>query len=264
MKKLAVIGSGPAGMFAGWAGIWSGWHVTFHTPAWVKAKSSSAGVFFLHHDLGLPLRSAKVDVRYFGGEPEDYRRKIYGEADVVSSLEKIWDDDDETYWDGAQAIDMVWDIMETARQSGAVEVVDHAANADFVKLAKFTYDAVVNTAPLNALLDIALPYRDAWVHVGAAPPDESYMLYNAHPGMPWYRAAAAFGRFTLEYNEKPPEPRTVFPVRKVMPITPAQRAEIEAEFEGVLLTGRFGAWDKSKLSHHAFNDTADLLEKLDE
>jgi len=253
--KVAVLGAGPAGLLASWAVIDAGHELTTFEKSPRKPDGLTAGVYYLHSDCNLPLRRREVDVIGSGGTTEEerrenYRRKVYGEQTVPVSIPGHRQTD--IAYDGMQALALCWDVVHPFIVH---EKLRHWI--DVVGLSK-NYDLVVNTVPLNALLpDIEWRYEQATIYRGVAPPDESYMLYQASPAVPWYRASAMFGVFTMEYamtyrdesmRLPPKEEGQYVRVKKVidtpesMPVLP----------DNVMLTGRFGAWSKSNLSHHAY------------
>lgn len=259
MKDVVVLGSGPAGTFAALAALDAGARVSVFGlgETYMRPNSGAAGVFLLADDIGLPLRSAQVSIIGRGGMPCDYSTKVYADPDMPNSfgVGRRW----QRYYDGAQALDMAWDIVHSA----ATYERKDANVLDAIEFAKHC-DLVVNTIPLDALMGggVKLPCVPAWVYKGEAPVDEAYMLYHANETVPWYRASAAFGRFTLEYAHKPlmlgPGFSPYTHLRKVMPSPIADKFKASAP-ANVLFTGRFGAWDKRKLSHHAYTDTLSAL-----
>jgi hypothetical protein len=250
MKRVTVLGSGPAGLFAALAALDYGAIVTVRTLSWQQPTANNAGVFVLESDINLPLRKREVRIIGTGGDGRDYSQKLYGDAEHPNSFPGWCIDgspyaDYETKYDGVQALGMAWDIVQ-----GGVAIEEKPVT--LADIEQIDADLVVSTVPYNLLANLPhLSYRCAWVRDGEAPADESYIMYNAHPHVPWYRASAVFGRFTLEYATEQPGLRMV---RKVM-----RRSKPLPAIDRVLFTGRFGAWDKSKLSDSAYHDTMNAL-----
>lgn len=260
-KTATILGYGPAAMFAAWGALYSGWKVRIIAESFAKPMAgATAGVFVLHDSMELPLRSARMTIRTFGGSQEDYRQKVYGEGDLQVSMPNPGLATGQLIWDAEQAIDMADDIIRSAlpefhsyRFSGDYEDVEND-----VRRAFGVDGPVISTLPLINFAPALCQVTTTFVTTGEAPADECYMLYNAHPDMAWYRASAAFGRFTMEWVENPrlvgPEAR---PVRKVV----ARLDDVEPGPAGFKLVGRYGRWEKGYLSHQAFEDAIEFLRK---
>lgn len=259
-RRVAVVGSGPAGLFAALAAINEGARVDIHTPHWAK-PAVPPGVFVLHDAMGLPLPSAQyMEVRRYGGDAAAYANKVYGDSTHPTSWSRQGPG---LVYDGARAIGLVWDILK-----GAVSITERSCRMDDVlRMADGgEYDLVVNTAPLSVLSDqwALLPLTNAWVYTGTAPSDECYMMYHANPCVPWYRASAAFGRFTLEFSTLTMA-RNYFgaDIRLAMVNKVRHASDLKLpERPRLVYTGRQGAWDKDKLSHHGYSDTLRALRTL--
>lgn len=250
--KVAIVGSGPAALTAMWAAMQRhDTSIDMFSPA--DDGPLNAGVFYLHDPMDLPLRVQEIEIRGFGGTAADYAAKVYGDSTVETSFPVSADL--ANAWDAMQAFELLRDVRDTSaigriKQSIAWQDFDHLSQQ---------YDLVVNTAPLSALgLSIDLtqsPWSSsAWVKAGVAPADECYMLYSAHPAVEWYRCSAVHGRFTMERATRPVDEtgwRRVVKVER----TPAL-GQLPAN---VLLTGRNGAWDKHKLTHHVFDDVIEAM-----
>ncbi len=251
--KIAIVGYGPSALFAGWAALqFRDTKIDFLSPTF-RQERTNAGVFYLHDSLGLPLRRATVDISGFGGCADDYSQKVYGRAGIPNSFPDARRTQE--VFDAQQACALVRDIVET---SGCRRIERAVKWHDFEVLA-ISYDLVINTAPLYALGNhtflLEEPYsRPAWVKVSQAPPDESYVLYSAHPEVHWYRCSAVFGRFAMETVRPPVEGA---PSAKLW----NRVLKIEQNFDAakelpanVKCVGRFGSWTKSALSNDAFDD----------
>lgn len=219
----------------------------------------SAGVFYLHSDIGLPLRKTHFRTSGFGGTAKDYASKVYRAPLLKTSFPSrpYYSD----AWDGHQALDLVWDIVQTHAkvERRRVNYSDVALQA---RMSQSTL--VVNTIPLDALAHPEDGYTGKWnsqtvfIHTGVAPEHESYVIYSAHKDALWYRASAMFGRFVMEFQTKPShEKAKVYPVKKVFPSSDA--LDCLGTLPNLLLTGRYGAWDKDKLSDSAYRDVSEWL-----
>ena len=258
MSKVLVLGGGPSGLLAAWGAMCAG-----HEPEIIDRNPLSAekwqpkGAFFLHDDCRLPLRETKVQIIPVGTKkPIDlvaaYRKKVYGGENSGLTVSIPPGKLNVVAYDGGQAVRMLGDILWPHMKQAEI------GSWDVVLGLCHDCEWVINTIPLNYLLPGFKSVYSA-VRTGEAPEHESYMLYNANPVVPWYRASAVFGKFALEYipgyehtcdgEENWVGVTKVLPSSEAMPEKPMN----------LLLTGRYGAWDKSKMAHSAFYDTFQWL-----
>jgi len=243
--KVTVLGAGPSGLFASLAVLNAGYSLTVCERNPRKPDASNAGVYFLHDDCDLPLRHRDVDIIPLGGNWQDYGAKVYTNRTQQVSFPS--NRHTERAYDGMQALAMAWDIVHPFVKQGEV-------SSSWLENNEVDY--IVNTVPLNILYPERLwRSKAASIYRGIAPEDESYMLYHANSNIRWYRASALFGVFTMEYVR---EMEGYQKVRKVI----NSPNSMPKPKPNILLTGRFGAWDKRKLSHHAYYDTLKWLGKI--
>lgn len=256
MKRLdvAVLGAGPAGLFAALAALNNGCRVTIYSKEWQRPGPEAAGVFVLHDSMDLPLESFVVREIAVGGTAADYAKKVYGSETVPTSFRP--GNGTAYYYSGKQAIQFAWDIVSISAEYRKKEI----AGADLSLLAG-QHQLVVSTVPLPILMPSRVwPYAEAFVKQSKAPLEESFILQHANPSVPFYRCSAVEGTFTMEFPPKYDDDPGLRKVRKVMPHDNAQFLEhIRGALPNVVYTGRFGAWDKGKLSHHAFDDTVEAI-----
>lgn len=245
MRRIAIFGAGPSGLAAAWAVIQTGNEpvIIDRVPAGV-AIAPSAGVFYLHDSLDLPLSWATVQIAGLGGDAVAYAAKVYGDESIQTSFPRR--KQHETAYNAEQAFNYIRDIIRSANFR---YIQAQIAGLEELRSYAEGFDGAVSTLPLDALGVEGCRYRRAWVVVSEAPRDEAYMLYNAHPAIPWYRAAAVFGRFTMEYLS-PPDNDSAIPLKKVV----ARDAPLPDLGENVLFAGRFGCWDKRILAHDVYRD----------
>lgn len=261
MKDVLVLGSGASGLLAAWGVINAGHKVTIFTKE-AKRPSMPPGVFVLHDPCRLPLQSVNVQILITGGretfgQADAYRKKVYGDKEGDMPVSIPDDNGFETVWDGQQALGMLWDILEPFVEER--EVRDWSSVEDLAH--GYTY--VINTIPLPVLLPAGnLRSFPAHVWIGTASRHEAYIMYNTNPSVKWYRASTVFGRFSLEFvpdwePEKAPDSRIGdWLVADKVVSAPSDLSKLP---ENVLLTGRYGAWDKSKMAHDAFWDAMQWL-----
>ncbi len=257
MKTVTILGFGPSGLTAAYAALTKGWKVNIiNEQGLTKPTAASAGVYILHERMGLPLRQRLLTYHAFGGGAHDYALKVYGQVrDDVSFPDIPESGLAQGVYDSAQAIDMMYDIVMSAfpisfrrKLAGPMPVVEAA-----VRSISET-DLYISTLPLNQFAPELCSSMPAWVTTGEAPADETYIMYNAHPQMEWYRASAAFGRFTLEFCQNP----NISDARRVTKVA-GLRDQLKVPKDW-LLTGRFGRWEKGYLTHQVYNDVRAFLD----
>lgn len=263
-KRVMVAGAGPAGLMAMWACLNFGYETILVDikPVEDAKPPINAGVFILHAPCDLPLRKKKVQV-YAGGAHDDvlrqaYSSKVYGQSDINVSIPAA------RYskmiaWDGAQAIDLLWDIAQTS--GSYVQIVpDSIKNyADITGMAESAgCVGAICTIPMNKLVKRNCLSQTVYVKESTAPADEAYIMYNANQQVEWYRCSAVFGRFSIEAVTAPSPDWT--PVHKVIGFQDKETAPVRNN-SSLLLTGRQGAWDKKLLVHDSYYQSVRWLQE---
>jgi len=260
-----ILGAGPSGMMAAHAASHRGYHVTIWDRDPDKTRRNS-GVYFLHGDCFLALDAVDVQQRVLGSDGMSsaelaaaYGDKVYGSAAKVSKVSVVGANSQTVIrgYNSGQAIARLWDLY-----GGQVET-ENISDMYEVKVALGDYDVVISTIPLPVLFPgLAVSSEQVWIKWGQAPLDEAFVFYNVNPHAPWYRCSAIFGVFTMEYAHGQVPTHTegcqVGQVTKVIgrhgdPIVP----------ERLILTGRYGAWDKSFLTHTVFSHVLQELRQLE-
>jgi hypothetical protein len=261
--KVAVLGCGPAGMFAAHAVEEGGADLTIFSKA---RKSFMRGAQYLHRPIpGLSGEPFAVDYELWG-DVDGYRQKVYGDmGDVLVSPETLVGT--ANAWDIREAYDAAWD-----RYSRKVVDIDFAEIGDsgafFTELAR-TYDLVISTIPAPVLCGRNTEHKfysqKVWVTEGLksyndpeffTPGGElrdNLVVCSGDPDDWWYRQSRIHGWENTEFphDRKPrvAEPFKVHEVEKPLRHTCTCHPEI-------VRMGRYGKWQKGVLSHEAFEDTA--------
>lgn len=253
--KIAILGSGPAGLFAAHALTDAGYDFRIFS---MGKKSHLNGAQYLHRPipgLSAPADQSKVSYQ-LRGTVDEYRLKVYGPRPVTVSVETLIGE--HTAWDIRTAYDTAWALYSSAITAGFVtsrqawELVDE-------------YDLVISTIPATSLC------ADRYFHqfpsssvrvAGDAPGlgircpievDEGTIVCNGLASPSWYRAANVFGHRTVEWPS-----HDVFHdaalIRK--PIS----TNCDCGGKKVLRLGRFGTWDKKELAHMAYYKTKEYLD----
>lgn len=252
--RVAVLGSGPSGLLAAWAVLQCGGCPTIYTKN--TNPPLNAGVFYLHDACDLPLPRTEVSIRLVGVDGisrdkavERYRSKIYGKNSGVLFVSLPDRDSLETVYDGRFAINLLFDILQPYIQEATI--TQH-------NISDLKEELVVNTIPLSILFpDLPFKSVSAWVNnFPAAQNSPDYVLYNANPYCSWYRMSCLFGTRCVECGVPKIGANTI---SKVVPSPEALEIAKERLPKNILLTGRYGAWDKNKLAHDAYYDTLEWL-----
>ena len=200
---------------------------------------------------------------------ELYSNKVYGEEHTKKykptvSIVKAWRSGDFYAYNAEQVLTQLWELYGHHVQERDIQSLDHVEE---LRNMYYFKPKVISTIPASVLF----PERKylsttAKILVGTAPPEESFIYYNVSPANAWYRCSAVFGQFTQEYphwveprNQSNLLMRTVHKVIGVansdeVPLLPSDMSS------WLHLTGRYGAWDKSMLTHDVYDDVAKLLE----
>lgn len=281
MKQIAILGCGPTGLTLAQSLRWFGKEFGLKHEIKIfsrKEPSYIAGAQYLHEPVPGISRDAAADtligVRKRGTR-EGYAQKVYGRPDAPVS----WDRYDPTLyeaWNMREAYTRLWEAWESAVVPVDLTPVHSAQAASDGVLEGYEPDVVLNTVPLSALCLRNGGSRMAEgpehmfarqkVHVqqteGAFPEDHpSEIIYNGEPEPSWYRKSVIFGTVAVEWSAQGPKP----PIDNVVTITKPVATNCDC-FEDVSVpwfnVGRYGAYDKNYLSHHAINVGRELALSL--
>lgn len=260
--RAAVLGCGPAGLFATHALVENGWEVTVFSK---RRKSDLFGAQYLHGTIpGLtPNGEDPVLIKYLlTGTADGYREKVYGTGNpnVGVSVEVMGRE--HQAWDIRTTYDVAWEryqdlVMDTQLSPREVHNLD---GMDF-KL-------ILSSIPMPALCYREHQFQSAKVWaLGDAPRHGQYVPYrpahntvecNGERDTGWYRASNVFEHATMEWpgNRKPPLPG-------VAEVTKPIYTDCNCYRDGTLHTrfipiGRYGQWSKGVLTHHAYTQAAAL------
>jgi hypothetical protein len=258
-KKAAVLGCGPAGIFAAHALIENGWDVTIFSK--VARKSDMFGAQYLHNRIpGLtPINELPTKISYrLEGTPEGYRDKVYGAMPVKVSPETLTGS--HLAWDIRAAYEAGYDRYDPriAEQYVDAEWLNSGALDEF--------KVVISSVWLPLICGVGHEFHSASVWaMGDAPrrgqyvpirPPADTVVCDGTRDTGWYRAANVHGHVTVEWpsGRKPPLPG-VAEVTKPIYSTCDCYANKRWKFVKV---GRYGTWSKGVLSHDAYTVGANL------
>lgn len=259
-RTAAVLGCGPAGMFAAHALVENGWSVRVFSKA---RKSHMYGAQYLHAPIdGLsPIDEEPERIRYvLRGEASGYREKVYGSLPIKVSPEALTMEHDA--WDIRAAYDMAWEMYSEG-------VEDTLITPDWIASGALdSFHTVVSSIPLPELCTATdshefhaariWAYGDAPRRGQYAPyrPPEQTVICDGTRDTGWYRASNVHGHVTMEwpYAKKPPLPGIA---EVVKPLWHTCDCHTNHRWRFVKV-GRYGAWSKGVLSHQAYTTASAL------
>lgn len=257
MVKVVILGCGPAGLFAAHAAASLGHDIVIYSR---KRKSELHGAQYLHRNIpGITQESPEFSVWYqLQGTAEGYAKKVYGEVppDFVSPTRLLGE---QPAWDIREAYDRAWKLY-----SGEVINVEPITPHDIERAlypGGILRDAqVISTIPATQICkrtgEHTFAYREAWA-IGDAPERgiecpvsviADSVVCDGTSDVGWYRASNINGYRTAEWPEvsRPP-------ISDVALIKKVVRTNCNCwGVDGFWRAGRYGAWDKSLLTHHAY------------
>lgn len=258
-KHAAVLGCGPAGIFATHALMQHGWDVEIFSK--VQRQSDLFGAQYLHEPIYrlTPSDEEPTKINYrLEGTPEGYRDKVYGAIPVRVSPEELI------------RTHLAWDIRaayERGFSRYGEYVRPHLIDAEWMDSGALDkYGVVVSSIWLPTICGGNHEFHTASVWaMGDAPrrgqyvpirPEENTVVCDGTRDTGWYRAANVHGHVTVEWPQrsKPPLPG-VAEVTK--PIYSTCDCYTDKKWKFVKV-GRYGMWSKGILSHQAYKIAGDL------
>jgi hypothetical protein len=254
MPTVAVLGCGPAGLFAAQA-------LALHgiTPAIISRKRKSViyGAQYLHRPIpGLSpsnptgrITTARVGAR------EVYAERVYGLGTGLSS------------WDRALPVQDAWDLRSTYENAWSKfsdDIVDMEVGGDDVAEMSATFDLVISTVPAWSICQnpaahnfdsVAFLFRKEF-DPEEIPPNlpPNFVVYNGTHDYDWVRCSNIFG---YPSAEAPMSNRLV------------EQGGWEAGFKvvgnncdchpAIVKAGRMGTWQKGVLTHNAWDRTIQAM-----
>lgn len=265
MTRVAILGCGPAGMFAAHAATGAGCQVDIFSK---PRKSYMRGAQYLHRPIpGLSTQPFKIDYRLVGSVA-GYRDKVYGDdPDLPVSPQSLVGIHDA--WDIREAYDNAW-----SEYGRSVRELDLDSDKGFEYLEEEIvgkYDIVISTVPAKLLCyneDHVFSSEKIWStsyvkHVGifeekvGEPMLDNVVICSGDPNDWWYRQSRIQGYENTEF------PHTRKPVDRSMERGDGKSVwEVEKPvstdcdcWPEIRRLGRYGSWRKGVLSHEAYYDT---------
>ena len=261
---VAVLGSGPAGLFAAQAVYDTGNIVEIYARG---ERSALYGAQYLHEPVpGLDCGERQVVDYILKGTPEGYRRKVYGDGATFAVSPEVLSPR-HAAWDIRSAYGHAWDRFSPIMHK--VEIT--TGWLERLVLFKEEFDLVVWSIPLAPFCigGHGLWSQAVWAQ-GDAPELDMYcsvavepwtVVNNGEDSPRWYRASNVFGHRTAEWPEFP-KPPVAGAVKVHKPVTNNCTCWPELGGAPVLRVGRYGTWIKGELSHQAYFRTRSALEAM--
>lgn len=269
--RVAVLGCGPAGMFAAHAAVEGEAQVNIFSKA---RKSYMRGAQYLHRPIP-GLSGDPFEVEYqLKGSVDGYRDKVYGDmGDILVSPETLVGVS--KAWDIREAYDAAWELY-----GHKVTDVDFGTMGDpgsFFRNLSNNYDLVVSTIPAPLLCQRKTAHKFRAQHVWVtenikslgefeySPHDDTLadnlVVCSGDPDDWWYRQSRIHGWENTEYplDHKPRETGQF----KVHDVTKPLSHDCDCHPE-FARAGRYGVWKKGVLSHEAYYDTARAIVGLEQ
>lgn len=264
MKRVAILGCGPAGLLAAHAARLMGHQSTIFSR---KRKSPMLGAQYMHKAIpSLNLAAPQKLAYVLYGDVDDYRRKVYGDEDVMVSPE-LFSGFYEA-WSIRQAYDQLW------HQYGPL-VTDCQIDDELIIKISSTFDAVLSTipAPILCYQKDKHQFKSVIVQIDSKWRGPERPISNKHFGCDnivicngsaydpaeyektgWYRTSLIYGHANTEW--------TTIGSYQVLQDTAMVPKPIATDcncWPGIVRAGRYGAWKKGILSHEAFDLALEVL-----
>lgn len=261
---VAILGSGPAGLFAAQAVYDSGNVAHIFSRG---ERSPLYGAQYLHAPVpGFDCGDAQQVAYILKGSAESYRRKVYGDVpagltvspEVLQPLHEAWDI--------RKVYDQAWDRFKGIITPG--EITTYWLDNGFEGSG---YDLVVFSLPLISFCQAGHQFRSQEIWAQGDAPDLGIscsvtvepwtIIANGEDSPSWYRASNVFGHRTVEWPYRPKPPvEGLAKVHKAV----STNCDCWSEIGGapVVRVGRYGTWFKGEFSHRAYDRTMNAIEKL--
>lgn len=246
MKKVLVLGCGPAGLLVAHAAMTQGHGVAIASK---KEPSFIAGAQFLHTFIpGVTEPRPDGVVRFVKhGSETGYAGKVYGDPFAPTSW-ATYPEGEREVWNLRSVYERLWRLLENNIQNIKITPA-------LLPVLLTEYDAVFSTVPAKVLFpEGKFDSRDVWIRQVHDTVPEMTLHYNGYPSAPWYRASNIFGNESLEFAQDPSG--------EVVKISKPTHASFENPYPHLHLFGRYGKWQKGVLVDDAYRDAVEVSNAL--
>lgn len=255
--KILILGCGPAGMIAAHAAAKRGHEVVLASK---PRKSRMNGAQYLHAPIPDANKAPEFTINYqLSGDVLGYRTKVYGpESTVEVSPESLVGQ--HPAWDIREAYDWLWEEYK-----GQIMLWEGSGPDSVLRLLRRVRpDTTISTipAPLMCARKHAFEEARIWATEFAhGQISNNTVLCQGDSRFQWYRSSRIQNYQNTEWplSFQPPADMAMSRVHEVVkPI--ATNCDC---FPGITRMGRYGQWKKGVLSHEAWSDTNDLLDRIE-
>lgn len=261
MPTVAVLGCGPAGLFAAQAVCLAG-----ATPVIISQKKKSViyGAQYLHEPIpGITdwqVPDGYIETILMGEEP-NYAERIYGDPERPTSWRRA-SPEPKPAWSLQRAYDTAWRRFESGivnMQLGYEEIETIAAQMDLVistipRWATCKVGHTFETRPI--LVKSELEYTGLPEYISK---QRNVVIYNGTKFGYWYRTSLIFGEESTEAAAD----------HRLQPRIAAEKQKWSAGFKivgndcdclpNIVRAGRMGLWESGVLTHEAFSAATEAM-----
>lgn len=273
MKKVAVLGVGPAGLMAAYAAsLTPNTFVSLFSAGKEDegpTRSVIGGAQFLH--VGLPgLNDQKPDamLTYLtAGSAAGYQSKVYGDVEVpFVSMSHVLGGKTCEAWSLVKTYDRLWELLIGQGDRANVANINPKWLAELIESKMF--DLIISTVPRNSICiaqgwSLQPQHRFAsqtirvWGDAALPQIPDNHICYDGTPNVSWYRTSRIFGVGSTEWSSSAP---AKLPYEgEIRKISKPLQTDCNCFNGHVLFTGRYGEWRKGVLTHEAFTATKEAL-----
>lgn len=254
--KIMILGCGPAGLIAAHAAAKRGHDIAIASK---PRKSRMNGAQYLHAPIPDANKLPEFTINYqLAGDVDGYRDKVYGPmANIRVSPESLVGQ--HPAWDIREAYDWLWD-----QYKNSIEVWEASPDHLLSRMRRVRPDHVISTVPAPLLcarrheFDEARIWATEFAHGQIK---NNTVLCQGSPEFGWYRSS----RIQEYQNTEWPllyKPAPDVAMSRVHEVVKPIRTNCNC-FPAVTRMGRYGKWQKGVLSHEAWTDTNDLLDRIE-
>lgn len=253
--KIAVLGCGPAGLMVAHAVTLAGYEPYIISK---RVKSRMYGAMYLHQRLPGMKQEPDFQLEIVKtGSAEGYAQKVYGDWRHPVSFSEF-EGGKFPAWDLRKAYDWLWTLYN-------LNIQDFEVDRGFLDLVASENDIVFSTIPAALLCDGSHDFHAQQIYVlhGEDPyftQDRHLMWYEGRADKDWYRFSQFGNYLSWEYSD-----RVNFQLRMPYQVTYGTKPisnNCDCLPENVIRLGRFGAWKKGCLTHHAYEEAREVLSAL--
>lgn len=253
MTEVAVLGCGPAGMLAAHAAAMVFDRVDIYSK---PVRSHIGGAQYLHE--AIPLLTSTVpdstcELIKVGTAP-GYSHKVYGAVREDISWYR-YGERRYNVWNLREAYERTWHLYKEWIRPLTLD-------PGIVRRLNTEYQFVISSIPLYELVpeDIrdrfGFHWQTVWITQAPLIGGSNYIEYNGNPDVPYYRRSVLFDTEGFEYGARHLAPNEAVTVRKPLGCEKADHV-----MPSVHKVGRYGTFQKTKLAHHAYVDTLEIITK---